>query len=254
MAARIIAARSPSPDDDAALEGWLRVPDSVSPTERLHVYCAGYPARVRDSLAETYTAVADLVGDDAFAALADRYAASVPLTSYNLNDAGAQLPAFLRHDRLRDERPFLPDLAELEWRVAVAFHAAERPALDPRALAWTVEDWANAVLQFQPAVTVLSSAWPLLDLWTARDTVRDAIDIELRGRPEHIIVRRAGLIVRCESVSAHEALTLQLLLDGHQLGESVERLEADGHDPSVVLAWFSRWTSASMIAGAVAHG
>ena len=59
--------------------------------------------------------------------------------------------------------------------------------------------------------------------------------------------------MRCESVAADEALALQLLLDGRSLGETTERFEADGLDPSVVLAWFSRWTSAGMIADAVAQ-
>jgi len=246
MAARILPTPWRSQNDTATLDGWLRLPDGIHAADRVRVYRDGYPARICDALSETYSAVADLVGEDAFAALADRYAGLVPLTSYNLNDAGAQLSEFLRHDRLCTERPYLPDLAALEWRVAVAFHAAERTALDPRTLAWTVEDWANAVLHFQPSVAVVSSSWPLLDLWSARNASRIA-----QNGPEHIIVRRAGLIVRCESVSAPEAITLQRLLNGHRLGESMERLEGDGDNPSPVREWFSRWIAAGMIVDAV---
>jgi hypothetical protein len=252
MAARILGSASTDLVDSAAvLDAWLHVPAPESAAARLRVYTTGYPVRVHDSLAETYPALAHWVGEPAFDALAHRYAAAMPLTSYNLNDAGAQMAAFLRHDVLTGDRPFLPDLAELEWRVARAFHASERPPLDPRALPWTVDQWANAVLQFQPSVAVVASAWPVLDLWTARDTPRDAIDIELHGHPDHIVIRRTALIVRCESVMADEALALQLLLDGCCLGETTERLEADGLDPSAVLAWFSRWTSAGMIADAI---
>jgi len=253
MAARILGSASTDlVESGAGLNAWLDVPDPERAAERLRVYVGGYPVRIHDSLGESYPALAHWVGEPAFHALAHRYAASVPLTSYNLNDAGAQMPAFLRHDVLTGDLPFLPDLAELEWRIARAFHATEGPPLDPRALPWTVEQWATAVLRFQPSVAVLSSAWPLLDLWTARDTPRDAIDIELHGHPHHIIIRRTGFSVRCESVAADEALALQLLLDGRCLGEIAERCEADGHDPSAVLAWFSRWTSAGMIADATA--
>lgn len=241
---------SASRDAGDALDDWLSVPEPARAGARMCVYSGGYPARVRDALAETYPAVAHFAGEQAFEVLAHRYAASVPLTFYNLNDAGAQMPAFLRRDPMTGDLPFLADLAELEWRVAQAFHAAQRPALDPRALPWTVEDWAQAVLLFQPSVALVSSAWPLLDLWTARDTPRDAIDIELPGRKHDVVVRRAGLIVGCEPVSSGEALVLRLLLDGRSLGESLERLEADGHAPDAAQEWFSRWTTAGMIADA----
>jgi hypothetical protein len=253
MAARILAPASADLiDSGGRLDAWLHVPEPARAAERLGVYRGGYPARIYDSLAETYPALAHLIGKPAFDALAHRYAVSVPLTSYNLNDAGAQMAAYLQRDALTANLGFLPDLAELEWRVARAFHATERPPLDPRALRWTVEQWANAALHLQASVAVVSSAWPLLDLWTARDMPRDEIDIELQGRPDHIVIRRAGLIVRCESVGADEALALQLLLNGRCLGETTERFAADGVDPGVVLAWFSRWTSAGMIADATA--
>jgi hypothetical protein len=251
MAARILGSASAERGDcGAALDDWLHVPNPARVAERLDVYAGGYPARIHDALAESYPAVANLVGACAFHALAQRYAAAVRLTSYNLNDAGAPMAGFLRDDALADDMPFLPDLAALEWRVARAFHAAERPPLDPRTLGWGIEEWANAVLRFQPAVAVVSSAWPLLDLWVARDTPRDAIDVALHGRPDHVVVRRVDLVVRCESVSAAEAHALRLLLEGACLAAATERLEADGHDPAAVLAWFSRWAGEGMIAGA----
>lgn len=250
IAARILGSLSASHDADAKLDDWLYVPEPARAGARMCVYSDGYPARVRDALAETYPAVAHFVGEESFEALAHRYAASVPLASYNLNDAGAQMSEFLRRDAPTADRPFLADLAVLEWHVVRAFHAAEGPVLDPRALPWTVEDWASAVLRFQPSVAVVSSGWPLLDLWTARDTPRTAIDLESPGANHDIVVRRAGLIVRCESVPPGEALALRLLLDGRSLGKSMERLESEGHSPDTVLEWFSRWMTAGMIADA----
>jgi hypothetical protein len=50
------------------------------------------------------------------------------------------------------------------------------------------------------------------------------------------------------AMTAPEALALQLLLDGQCLAETTERLQADGHDPNAVWAWFSRWISTGMIA------
>lgn len=245
MAAAITQSQPPDGAAAITLAGWLDVPAPARPAERLQVHAQGYPARIHDALADTYPAVARLLGGPAFRALAQRYAAAVPLASYNLNDAGAGLGELLRHDPAGREQPVLADLAELEWRVARAFHAVERAPLDPGRLGWTVNDWAAAVLQFQPAVAVLSSAWPLLAIWADSESAETRPQIA-----EHLLIRRAGLVVRCEAIAAEECAALRLLLAGHALGESMERLAATGIDPSAVSEWFARWVAAGMLAGA----
>src|SRR5512145_1717848 len=88
MAARLLGpARGELVDVGARLDEWLHVPNPGGTAERLRVYANGYPARIQESLAETYPAVARVVGAVAFDHLARRYAARVALTSYNLNDA-----------------------------------------------------------------------------------------------------------------------------------------------------------------------
>src|SRR5262249_40537163 len=146
MAARIAAPPSAERDSGVALDEWLCAAEPACVAERMRIYIDGYPARVHDALAESYPAIAHLVGADAFSALAQRYAAAVPLRSYNLTHAGAQLPAFLSGDAVTHDWPYLPDLARLEWSVARAFHADEREPLDLRALEWSVDDWADAIL------------------------------------------------------------------------------------------------------------
>ena len=239
-------------DCDSTVEEWLCVPAPQRAVDRLRIYRDGYPARIADAVTEAYPAIARLLGEEEFGALAHRYAASVPLTSYNLNDAGAPMAEFLRGDPVASEWPFLPDLAALEWRVALAFHAAERSPLDPRTLAWSMEEWAGAVLHFQPSVAVVSSPWPILVLWAAEEAPDRLKNLDVHRRPNDIIIRRVGLVVRCEPVSPPEALALRLLLEGHCLAETTARLEAVNDDPDAVMAWFSRWASAGMIAAAVA--
>lgn len=241
MAARILG-------DGEPLPACLAVPPPATVAERLAVYANGYPARVHDALLDTYEALARIVGAEAFAALAERYAETVPLTSYNLNDAGAGFAAFVAGDRLGRERPFLSDLAALEWAVAQAFHAAERPPLDPGSLSWTLDDWDRAVLEFQPSLALLTSSWPLLAMWKDDGAPEDGGRVGDDG--EHILVRRAGLMVRCESISAGEAAALRLLCEGSALGACMQSLDAGGHDPAVVSEWFARWMQSGMIAGA----
>jgi hypothetical protein len=247
MAARILGCFSDSAR--ATLRDCVAVPAPAVAADRLDVYAGGYPARVRDALADTHPALARLVGEAAFAALAQRYAAAMPLTSYNLNDAGAHLAAFVAGDALGRAYPFLADLAALEWCIAQAFHAAERPALDPRALAWSLDDWDRAVLELQPSVAVLASRWPLLALWERGDAAPDEAR-RAAGAAQAMLIRRAGLVVRCEAISAGEAAALRLLLDGQTLGAVMEQLGAAGHDAETVSQWCAGWMRDGIVAGA----
>ncbi len=242
MAARILPAAESS---DAALAAWLRVPPGVALAERLGVYVGGYPVRVHDALEEQFPAVAHTLGADAFAALTRRYAAAVALTSYNLNDAGAQLPGFLSHDELAQQFPFLPDLAALEWLVTRAFHAREQPPLDPASLAdWSAEDWDGAVLRFQPAVAVVQSEWPILAIWNSRDT---SIEVDRRDCLEYVLIHRSGFAVHCVALDAAQAEALTALCAGRGLGEVTNLLEARGADTSAVSTWFATWMQSGLI-------
>lgn len=232
----------------AALPQWLQLPAGVDPRQRLDVYADGYPARVLESLRESYPALSRWLGDESLADLARRYVAAAPPTSYNLNDAGAQLSRFLCADAAFCEQPFLADLAELEWQVTRAFHADEQPPLDPQRLGWSIAEWERAVLVFQPAVTLVTSRWPILDLWNV-EADSDAPALVARPRPQRVLVYRAGLTVRAELVPGSESRMLRSLLDGYPLGDAAARI-GDDADPDVFAQCFSRWVQQGLIADA----
>jgi hypothetical protein len=248
----------------ARLEASLRLPVAADPEVRLGVYVNGFPARIREALAETFPAVAHVVGPRAFTALGERYVAAVPLRSWNLNDAGDGLPRFLASDELSSRFAFLPDLAELERQVSRAFHAREAAPLDPAPLAaWPLERWERAAFRFQPSVCVVRSPWPIHDIWEARDTELAEIYIDLRDRPQNVLVHRTGLTVRCKTVADGEALALEELLAGRPLGRALEKLAAfpltlspstslrtglsKGEPAEAVFEWFAGWMRLGLI-------
>jgi hypothetical protein len=250
VAAHILGA--PPDAGAAALVPWLALPPGARPEERLAVYAGGYPARLHEALAEQFPALAHLVGPRRFAALVRRYTAAVRLTSYSLNEAGAELPAFLLDDELSGALPFAGDLARLEWAVVRAFHAEEAAPLEAAELAdWSLDDWAVATVRVQPSVAVLVSPWPLRALWEARETPIEAIDVDLRSG-DQVVVHRAGFAVACTSIPAAEARALSWLLSGASLGAVIERLAEDGTGADELVSWFAGWRAASMIAGLVA--
>jgi len=196
---------------------------------------------VEEALAETFPAVAHIAGPRAFSELARRYAPHIPVRSPNLNEIGSRLPRFLRRDALSHRFPFLSDLATLEWCVWRAFHAPRKKPLDPRVLArLEPADHQRAALLFQPSVALVRSAWPIRDLWQARHTPVEEIDIEIRGRPDRVWVYRWDFDVVCESVPEDEAVLLESLLARMPLGRALEAAGQCGLDPVRTAELFAR--------------
>jgi len=238
-------ARQQAPQPALAL---LRVPAGVDPGERLDVYRHGYPARIVEALRDAYPALDAILGEGSFHNLVRRYLAAIELRSYNLNDVGAQLPAHCRQDPLSDDLPFLADLAELEWAVLSAYQAREKAAVDPQRLAgFDMEDWETAILELQPAVAVVSSQWPILDLLETKDVERDQVDVALEGRPQTVLVHRRGLDVEQRLVDAAEQLALRLLGRGTPLGEAIAELADTGCSPQATMQMFGKWVADGLI-------
>jgi len=217
--------------------------------ERLSVYAGGYVARTQQALAEAYEAVHHVLGERAFAELAQRYAARFSSHDYNLSFRGRHLSEFLTTDPLTVRLPFLPDLARLEWFISQAFHAFEQPPLDPASLSGFSLDGDRARVVFQPSVGVIASAWPIVDIWEARTRPREEVDIDLINRPQRVLVFRDGLTVRCELLEERPYALLDALLAGRTLGEACETLAQASHGQPLPLAeWFARWRARGLIA------
>lgn len=224
---------------DAAVPEVDLNPQAGDPgTERLSVYSGGYLARMEEGLEESYPAVRRVAGRRGFHALAHDYAAGHPSRDYNLSLVGKDLPVFLEGYSLTKELPFLPDLARLEWAVAEAFHAFDQPPLDPAHLsAIPPEEWERIRLVFQPSLRMVSSAWPILDIWEARDKPVSEVKINLVGRPQRVRVCRQAFQVHCELLDELQEAALRALLSGKSLGEL----------PELVPDWFSRWAASGLV-------
>jgi hypothetical protein len=237
----------PDLERPAGFARWLLPSDSSAVTGRLHAYIGGYPARIRESLEETFPAVERVVGPEEFTSLTERYVRRGPLSSYNLNDAGAGLPEFLRSDPLSITLRFLPDLAELEWQITRAFHRRQVDPLDPEMVAsWSAEDLPFVVLHFQPALAVVVSDAPIRRIWLAGQEKDGSIDVCRRARRTYTLVWRAGFSVRCDSVTAGEACTLMALMNGRTLGKVIEGL-SQRIPAERVSQWFARWMSMGLV-------
>ncbi|HYC56238.1 MAG TPA: DNA-binding domain-containing protein [Candidatus Binatia bacterium] len=234
-------------------DAFVRGPVGASADIAVAVYAAGYPARIREALLETFEVVERIVGARAFTDLALRYAVACPPRSWNLNDAGDSMPAFLASDVLAETFPFLPDLAELELRIAQSFHAPVEDAADLAELSqWTAEEQAAAVLRFQPSLFVVSSRWPLAALWRSARSGSGAIDVDLSSGG-HAIVWRQDLDVMLGDLDDTEAAALAGLRAGSRLGVTMDALCARGVAADQVARFFRRCAQLGLITSFTNH-
>lgn len=223
----------------------------ASGEERMAVYAEGYIVRIREALEEVYEAVRQVLGRETFADLARDYARRHPSRDYNLSRTGRHLPAFLAEHPLARELPFLPDLAALEWAVSESFHAFDQPLVSAAEFSSIpAERLGNARLLFQPSVHLAASEWPVLDIWKQRKRPRGEVSVDLAGRPQHVLVFRQGVHVRCEPLEPAQHDLLAGLLAGRTLGEACGELAARAGSAELPLSdWFAGWVQRGLITG-----
>ena len=139
----------------------------LTPLKRLNIYQHNTKTTLTNALASLYPVVSNIVGAPFFLALAAQYIAATPSRSGDLHDYGANFADFFSGYAPLDELPYLADVAKLEWRWHVAFHAANAAAFDVTRLQ-KIPAEAVGALQFRlsPTVSLITSAYPLLQIWS----------------------------------------------------------------------------------------
>ncbi len=89
--------------------------DPSAAVERLGVYASMYFFRLRDNLARDFPRLAGLLGDVSFHNLVTDYLWACSSRNPSVRYLGQSLPSFLRTHELSQDRPWLAELAELEW-------------------------------------------------------------------------------------------------------------------------------------------
>jgi hypothetical protein len=212
--ARELAARGlPEAYVGAIVDGDAR----ASAVERLDVYANMYFFRILDVLRADYPKVLAVIGDGAFHNLATDYLAAHPSRHPSLRFVGAALPRFLAEpaegQRLAKERPWLAELAALEWARVDVFDRADTAPLARQTLAATPPaDFAAIQLRPIAAFELVPATWAVEATWRALEA-GEAVGAEpARGAPGHaLVVWRRDVTVHHRAVDGAEAAALGLL-------------------------------------------
>lgn len=140
--------------------------DGLAPEARLAIYRHHVFTTLTAALEAIYPVVCRLVHEQFFRYAADQYVRAYPPSGPCLFEYGNSFPTFLADFEPCKHLPYLPDVARLEWALNCATHAEESAALDGSALLrLPTEDLPRLTLRLQPSLALLSSPWPIDQIW-----------------------------------------------------------------------------------------
>jgi hypothetical protein len=216
-----------SADGDRALAD-IR-PGALSAERRLAVYRHNVITNLTNALADLYLVIHNIVDAPFFREAARVFITTIPSTSGNLNDFGAQFGQFLRGYAPAAELPYLPDVATLEWKWHCAFHAADGndQSAQSEPLVTRLGGIAPDVLPsvrfvLHPSVALVQSAYPLFTIWQVNQPDYDGDWSVDWDHAESVVIYRDGFDVAIREIDAGAAAFLNAIASEKPLGEALE--------------------------------
>jgi len=164
----------------------------ISAEDILAIHRNNFRIALSETLGSIFPAVANLVGEACFAAIAGQFVERHPPASPVLSAYGDAFPNFLDKHPSLSGVPYLGDVGRLEWAWNEAFHAADERALTPEELRHAALDcWDGHGLALHPSVRLVASPYPVSRIWRmARHPDKHQEEIDLGLSPEHLLVVR----------------------------------------------------------------
>jgi hypothetical protein len=133
---------------------------AIGPRQRLGIYRDAYRLRLLEALRENFAGLTGLLGDDGFDAMAGEFIARHPSRHRSIRWYGDGLARFLESAPRYRERPWLAEMARLDWAMLSAFDAADAGAVGVDDLASLPADaWPGMTIRFHPSVVRLDLHW-----------------------------------------------------------------------------------------------
>jgi hypothetical protein len=234
---------------EAHVFGTARVPLAT----RLGIYAGAYRSRLADALEANFPALAKLLGEADFQALAAHYVHTHDSPYFSIRCYGDELAQFLASDEEYAAAPVLAELARWEWTMTLVFDAADAAPLTHAALARvSPQQWAQLRFTFHPSVRRLTLAWNAPQIWQALTEDRERPAASVSTTPVAWLLWRHELTSYFRSLSASEAAALDAARKGWPFGEVCELLCAELGETDTAAraaALLRDWVASGLISG-----
>lgn len=211
------------------------------------------------ALRAAYPVVAQLMGEENFAALAPHFWRARPPTCGDMGQWGDGLAKFLTTAPQLADEPFLADVARIEWALHRASFAADSSADFTSFELLSAAPPATPSLKFSPGAWLLDSAFPVVTLIHAHrlpaedrnQALAHAAALLGSGTGEKALVWREGFKPQLRHISATEHALLVALQAGHSLEAALTQAGHAEDQFSEVAFDFANWLAHSVKSGLV---
>ena len=222
--------------------------DRLSAEARVDIYANMYFYRILEVLQEDFPATFAMIGAPRFHNLVTGYLIEYPPTHFSISYAGEHLADFIRDHPLREQFPFLADLARLERALIEVFQAADAVPLDAEQMrAIPPQQWPSLQLTMHPAHQILALEWNLASI------LKSVEQGEAPSPPMHVanrmLVWRHRNTVHYRAIDESEHAQLAALSEGITFAGICDVI-ADGAegDPAVAInRRLERWLSDGLL-------
>ncbi|MDO8704312.1 MAG: DNA-binding domain-containing protein [Sulfuricaulis sp.] len=140
----------------------------VSAPKRLEIYFDAYRLRLLEALDSNYPVLHAWIGDEEFDKLGLAYLEAHPSTHFSIRYFGHRLAEYLATAEEYRDKPYLQEMASLEWAMSETFDALDSPLVSLDDMAVIPPDaWPDMRLQFHPSLHRLDLRWNVPIIWKA---------------------------------------------------------------------------------------
>jgi hypothetical protein len=191
---------------------------------RLNIYRQTIFHSLHHALSSSYPVIVKLVGEDFFRFLGQQYIEQYPSVSGDLNRYGDVFFQLLQSLPETEKLPYLADVAQLEWCVQLAENARDcSPFPIEKLMAVAPEHYPNLQFFLHPAVYLLSSIYPVANIWLANQHDGDGV-VELQTGEFHSLIYRVDDHITVTSINAKQWAFLTMIQQGLCFGKLCETL------------------------------
>ena len=222
---------------DQACPAGLFSSNGADPASRFAVYRNNVHGSLINALATAYPVTLQLVGDEFFRAMAQRFVRQQPPRSPVLARYGDALPEFIAQFAPAASVPYLADVARLEWLRLQALHAADAVSVDTDAIARCLADpetLARTRWHLAPSLQLFSAPVAAVSIWAAHQEgsglALEHVDV---AQAESAWIFRSELDVMVLQTAPGEHALAQALHGSAPLGEAVAQAQRQHADLDV---------------------
>ncbi|MGH1576308.1 HvfC/BufC family peptide modification chaperone [Planktotalea sp.] len=191
--------------------------------KRFDVYRNNVIMSLKEAMSESFPVIEKLIGTQNFASLAGLFVRKHPPKDPRMMLYGIEFPSFLETFEPLSHLGYLPDVARLELARRHSYHAADARPIDPSVFGTLPpEVLASATLSFAPALRVVRSDWPILDIWHFNMT--DGAAKPTAGAQD-VLLTRAEFDPEMHLLPAGSADLIEALAKETKLGDALDTLE-----------------------------